>query len=228
MIANETLLWTHDISEAMKAPQALVLLTNLDDLAIRPLLQLAPTPDDLLRAATYGEAAKARFFARRALLRQLLARRLGCAAEAVVVSADGSGAPRVATPKNDVFLSVSGRGALAAFAIAPRPIGVDIEILGQPEEVPGAMLHQAEAERLQGLNSVARHKAFLEIWTLKEAYLKALRIGLAREPAEIEARFAKGGDIRLFDHGAPVTTTACECRSEVLGREAIIAACVAM
>jgi 4'-phosphopantetheinyl transferase len=229
-VASETIFWTRDIADAAEGPQALVFLADVDDPALRPLLQLAPTPQDLVRVEAYRGAVKERFFACRALLRQLVARKLGCNAEVVSIIADESGAPRLSAPHDssdtDLFLSISRRGALAALAVAPRPIGVDIEILSEPEDVPVAMLHKSEAERLASLDVAARHKAFLEIWTLKEAYLKALRTGLSREPAAIEVRFEQCGQIRLFDRGQPVTTTACECRSEVLGYEGVILACV--
>ncbi len=230
-LSSETIFWTRDFSAAAKAPHGLVFLADLDDPAICPLTQLAPTAEDFLRADIYGGAAKERFLARRAVLRRLLAGRLGCAAEAAVVAADGSGAPRLVAPKPvspnaELFLSISGCGALAAFALAPRPIGIDIEILGLPEEVPTAMLHKAEAERLAPLDHAARHKAFLEIWTVKEAYLKARRTGLSREPAEIEVRFEDEDAIRLFDRGQPVATIVCACHNEALGGATIIAACV--
>ena len=228
--SHPPIFWTRDSAGAVNGSQALVLLADLDDPTLGPLTSLLPTPEDLARAATYPDARRGYFLARRALLRQLVARRFGCAAEAVVISVDESGAPRIASPNEispdaNLRLSISRRGALVALAIAPRPIGVDVEILGRPEEVPAAMLHKDEAERLADLNGAARHKAFLEIWTLKEAYLKALRTGLRREPAEIEVRW-EDGQIRLFDRERPVATTACDSRCEMLGAETIIAACV--
>ncbi len=228
-VSSETIFWTRDFSAATQAPQPLVLFADLADPAIRALTQAPPPPEDFARAAAYRDARRDYFLARRMLLRQLIARRLGCAAEAVVIAADESGAPRLALPfKNapepELFLSIARRGALAALAIASRPIGVDMEILGPPEEIPTAMLHAAEAERLVPLGRAARHRAFLEIWTLKEAYLKALRTGLSREPAEIEVR-REGTQIRLFDRGLGVAA-ACQSRCEIFSAETVIAACV--
>ncbi len=75
---------------------------------------------------------------------------LGCAAGEVVVGADPSGAPKLIAPKQNapLFISISGRGSFAAFAAAATPIGVDLEILGAPEDVPSAMLHESERARL--------------------------------------------------------------------------------
>ena len=228
-VSNETIFWTRDVCNAAEGPQAFVLLTDLDDPALRHLTQLAPTPQDLARAEAYRGADKERFLARRAVLRRLVARKLGCAAEAASIIVDDFGAPRLSaphiSPDAELFLSISRRGALAALAVASRPIGVDIEISGTPEEVPTAMLHGNEAARLAPLDQSARHRAFLEIWTLKEAYLKALRTGLLREPAQIEIRLDEG-QIRLLDCGRPVATTTCETRTERLGGNTIIVACV--
>ncbi len=226
-VSSETIFWTHAIGDAALSQQAVVLWLDLDDPAIRPLTELPATEEDVSRAAAYG-VARTYFLARRAVLRHFIARRLGCAAEAVAISTDSSGAPVLSAPRQsaELFLSISGRGAFAAFAIASRPIGVDIEILGPAEDVPMAMLHANEAARLAGLDPASRHKAFLEIWTVKEAYLKALRIGLSREPSEIEVRFEEESGIRLFDAWRPVTVTASASRSEGLGGETLIAACV--
>ncbi|MHB8885639.1 MAG: 4'-phosphopantetheinyl transferase family protein [Methylovirgula sp.] len=228
-VASETIFWTRDFSAAARAPQALVLLADLDDPALRTLTSLPPTPEDLARASVYRDARRGYFLARRALMRQLIARRFGWAAETMTIAVDESGAPRLKSPANgpkpELYLSIARRAALAVLAIAPRPIGVDLELLGPPEAIPTAALHEAEAERLAALDDVAQHRAFLEIWTLKEAYLKALRTGLTREPAKIEVRREKA-QIRLFDRGQPIVAAACESKRETFGGKTVIAACV--
>ncbi|QXX76206.1 4'-phosphopantetheinyl transferase superfamily protein [Methylovirgula sp. HY1] len=226
-VASETIFWTRDFSAAARAPRALVLLADVDDPALRGLTSLPPKPEDLARASAYRDARRGYFLARRALMRQLVARRLGCAAEAVTIAVDAAGAPCLGSATNgpELFVSIARRGALAVLAIAPRPIGVDLELLGPPEAIPTAVLHDAEAQHLAPMDAVAQHRAFLEIWTLKEAYLKALRTGLTREPAEIEVRREKA-QIRLYDRGRPVVPATCESRRETFGGKTVVAACV--
>ena len=86
------------------------------------------------------------------------------------------GAPRLLAPAAGLFLSVSARGALAALAIGPTPIGVDIE----PDVAQTAplldVLHPREREG---------GAPFLALWTAKEAVVKALGAGFNIDPATL-------------------------------------------
>lgn len=227
-LANETISWIGDIDAVNSAPQDIACLVDLDDPAVQALTQVQPTAEDDLRAAAYGDAMRQRFLSRRAVLRQLLARRFGRPVATVVISADDSGAPCLAAPVmgSPCFLSISGRAAFAAFAVASRPVGIDLEILGEPEPVPQAALHPNEATRLAALNETDRHKAFLELWTVKEAYFKALRIGLLREPSEVEIRFEADRHAEIVERGASITAGVSVRRFQKRASTTIIAACV--
>jgi len=52
---------------------------------------------------------------------------------------------------------------------------------------------------LQRLPQSQRSIRFLQLWTSKEAYLKARRTGLRREPSEIAAEIGSDGHIRIVD-----------------------------
>lgn len=75
-----------------------------------------------------------------------------------------------------VWWSASSSGGLAAVAVAERRVGLDLE---QRRERPRweqiARRYFSEDEWRAATGSPAR---FLEFWTLKEAYLKALGLGL--------------------------------------------------
>jgi 4'-phosphopantetheinyl transferase len=225
--SRDTIFLTHDLAEAASHKGATVVVLDLDDPRFADRRVLPPTKEDLSRSDSYGAAARKMFLARRALFRHFLATRLGCDAEEIVIAADPSGAPTLIAPKQNqpFFLSISRRGSFAAFAAATTPVGVDIEILSQPEDVPSAMLHESERKRLSGTDAVAGNKAFLELWTLKEAYLKALWLGLSREPSEIAVTFTDGG-LALFDRGAPVPAKALLSKAEPLGKDTLIIGCV--
>lgn len=66
-------------------------------------------------------------------------------------------------------------------AVASVPVGVDIETLG-PEIDPASLLdlvcHPQEKEELAGLAYAPLRTRFLSLWVLKEAYCKALGLGL--------------------------------------------------
>ncbi|MFE7015959.1 4'-phosphopantetheinyl transferase family protein [Streptomyces sp. NPDC057651] len=62
-------------------------------------------------------------------------------------------------------------------------VGADIESLPAPSTVESvtAVLHPRERDEIAGLaHSTARAAAFGRVWVRKEAYFKALGIGLAR------------------------------------------------
>lgn len=222
--AHDLISFSLDLAEAALLAEPVVLVLDLDARPLQDLAMLPPTAEDVASATSRGVAARKRFFTRRALLRHFLGVRFHCAAADVVVASKPSGAPRLLAPRQAAmpFLSIAGRGGFAAFAVAARPIGVDLEILGSPEEVPNAMLHEAERNRLAGLDEASRHQAFLKIWTLKEAYVKALEAGLAREPSDIEVRFGDDGEIQLIDRGARVPAKALRCEVMRIGHDTLI------
>src|SRR5579863_752287 len=226
--AHDPIFLSYDMAEAASAPEPVVLVLDLGSPSLQDLAALKPTEADVARAATYGVVRRERFLARRAVLRHFLAARFHGEASDVVVGSQPSGEPTLIAPaqSSTPFLSIAGRGAFAAFALAARPIGVDLEILGPPEEIPEAVLHKAERKNLAGLDASARHEAFVKIWTLKEAYVKALGVGLAREPSEIEVRFDAVGGIELVDRGAHVPASALRCEVERRGHDALIISCV--
>ncbi len=106
------------------------------------------------------------------------------------------GRPIVKSPRlDDVDFSVTHCEGLVAVAVASLPgvnIGVDFEPLHRPAYDTGvvdAYFHPNEARYVRALES-ARSTRFLELWTLKEAYLKATGeglSGLSRAPSFVVA-----------------------------------------
>ncbi len=183
---------------------------------------LAPTPRDLQEAPS-RDPLRGAFLRRRALSRCAVAARLGVAPQSVEIGHAGSGAPMVLAPSCALKISVSGRADFCSVAMAEAPIGVDIEPL-RDVEPPWNMLHPTERDALAGLTGAARIEAFLRLWTAKEAYLKALGLGFAREPA----RTAIGSDFSIFDEDCAPTVAARGWRRLMLNGEDYIAACVVL
>ena len=163
----------------------------LDDPALAALASLAPTARDLAEATSHPDPD--RFLRRRAISRSLLARRMECAADGVAIGHDGRGTPFVLDSRRgwpETFLSVSARHTLFAIAFAPHRIGIDLEPVGLPAEPPWNVLALAERQALQALPPARQHVAFLEIWTAREALLKAMGVGFLeagdaqREPGQ--------------------------------------------
>ncbi len=164
-----------------------------------------PNAADLADAGN-REGEKLRLFLRRrTLLRVLVAQRLGLAPDAILIGYDARGAPvlrqrRLPRARNRpqasrLFVSLSARGSLAAFALAEGPVGIDLEPLADPGPLSAA-LTPAEKAALAAAPEEVRPAMALRYWTAKEAYLKALGLGLLRDPARIEIAAADGFTVR--------------------------------
>ena len=91
-------------------------------------------------------------------------------------------------------LSHSGDCALLAVSRVAE-IGVDVEMLRLPHEarqLAKSVFSAAELETLSNLSDDALETAFFTCWTRKEAYLKALGIGLTVNPATVTVGLETG------------------------------------
>ena len=91
-------------------------------------------------------------------------------------------------------LSHSGDCALLAVSRVAE-IGVDVEMLRLPREarqLAESVFSAAELETLSNVSDDALETAFFTCWTRKEAYLKALGIGLTANPATITVGLETG------------------------------------
>lgn len=166
-----------------------------DDVGLRfaaPSTGAAP-PDVLSRAererlATFGHPdRRLGFVLGRTAARELLAERLGCAPADVPLVVAPSGAPVVAGDDLHVSIAHAGRGAesLAAAAVAPRRLGLDLERI-QPRraDLYQRILRPEEYALLDRL-PLDHDAAQTLLWSLKEAVLKGLHTGLRRSTRSI-------------------------------------------
>jgi phosphopantetheinyl transferase len=126
---------------------------------------------------------------RRALPQALAAGALDLNPDAVLVTQATGYPPMVTRPLGSgLFLSIASRGPFTAAAIATSPVGIDVEIVDPEGEIPWNVLHPGEATILARHEVHARPAAAARLWSLKEAYLKALGLGLSREPTSFAVR----------------------------------------
>jgi 4'-phosphopantetheinyl transferase len=161
------------------------------------------SPEELDRAARFhARRDKDRFIARRGLLRELLGQQVRAAPGRLVFSSGPFGKPALATPAGDRLLhfSAAHSDTLAAFAISHgAELGVDIERVRELPDLPGLISticsdrEQLEWERVP---EDQRLRAFFNIWTRKEAFLKGIGLGLSKPPREIEVRQFPGWSLR--------------------------------
>ncbi|MET0387445.1 MAG: 4'-phosphopantetheinyl transferase superfamily protein [Polyangiales bacterium] len=120
-----------------------------------------------------------------ALTRRVLARALGCDPRALSFALREHGRPELAGPAAASGLRFNlshTRGLVACGIAAHDDLGVDVEELGRRVEIEGLarrVFSPRERAGLDALSGEAQRARFFELWTLKEAYVKATGKGLA-------------------------------------------------
>jgi 4'-phosphopantetheinyl transferase len=153
--------------------------------------------DDVDRiAALRRPIDRARFATGRALLRLLVAARVGIAAADVQLEVrcpgcgGGHGRPLVLGPPDEapVHVGVSHAGDWVLVAVAGRAVGVDVESCGQTEFAgfDDLALTAEEQRALAGMPTPDRPVARTTAWVQKEAILKLHGIGLRAEPSSVQ------------------------------------------
>ena len=126
------------------------------------------------------------YVAAHALGRGLLAAWTGVAPGGWGITVDACVLPEAVPPAGmrRLRLNLSHTRGLAAAALTEEhDVGVDVEWLGRRPVEDGLaqrFFAPAECAQLVALPPEARHHAFLDFWTLKEAYVKAIGKGLAQ------------------------------------------------
>jgi len=143
------------------------------------------------RADAYAfERDARRFVVSRAVLRNLLTRFTGIPACECKFRLGQHGKPVLeADIDQPVHFSLSRSKELVSIGFAPHPLGVDIEWLGKAIDIDlliDRVLSRCEQKAFERLDPADRREAFLQYWTLKEAYLKALGAGLSVPPTMVE------------------------------------------
>ncbi|MFF3492615.1 4'-phosphopantetheinyl transferase family protein [Streptomyces sp. NPDC002795] len=140
-------------------------------------------------AAFHFERHRVRYVSAHLALRAILGERLGRAPGDVRFTrlpCPGCGGPHGRPALADVpgpHFSLSHSGDLALVALAPAPVGADVEELPTPKvaEELTAVLHPRERAELAALAGPReRRLGVARAWVRKEAYLKGLGTGLSR------------------------------------------------
>jgi phosphopantetheinyl transferase len=144
------------------------------------------TPDEMARLQAITEPVRrSEFLAGHWLVRVLAGQWLGCDPQSLALVAASFGQPRLQAAGADVSLhvSLSHSGGWLAVALAPVPVGVDLELSRRPRDwqaLARALFAEEESRALDDAAPVARAAVFHRVWTLKEAYAKRDGRGLTR------------------------------------------------
>lgn len=164
--------------------------------AVRPIfprLRLFLTPEEMARLGTYRQDPdRERFLLGRALLRLFAGDILDVPPQTVPLQATSTGKPIIANC--GLHVNVSHSGDVVALAMAERPVGIDVEAIAEavPWEAMTIAFSPTERARLSGLAGDERRRRFYEIWTRKEALLKADGRGLHDDLPSVETMRSDG------------------------------------
>jgi phosphopantetheinyl transferase len=144
----------------------------------------------------------ARFAASHAALRLVLARYLGGEPAGLEFRVGPHGQPRLAA--DEVRFSLARSGPLALIAVARQPVGADLERVAARSglaDVVAARFAPREAARIAAGCCGSPTRSFYRHWTAKEAYLKAVGLGLA---GLRDTELACGARSAIWYAGTPV------------------------
>jgi 4'-phosphopantetheinyl transferase len=130
----------------------------------------------------------------RGQLRVLLGHYLQLAPELVRIDLGAQGKPQV----EGLEFNLSHSGDLVAYAFSSVPLGIDVE---QRRDLDGAALVKRfftplEWQEWQELPAADQERVFFQVWTIKEAYLKAIGTGLARSLSTIPVQLSPPWQLR--------------------------------
>ena len=162
--------------------------------------------DEKRRCAAFRfETHRHHYLAAHVLLRRAISNWTTCRPEEIQFARTSDGKP-YCIPMNagkQIEFSLTHTHGLVACAVSSVPVGIDAEWIGR--KVDFDLLREAlsEEERIQleGCDPASQHRRFLEYWTLKEAYLKAIGKGLSVNLKSVSFDVANGNGILV----GPVT-----------------------
>ena len=148
------------------------------------------------RAARFAtDDLRRRYVAAHAFVRRALAAHTGADAAALRFDAGAFGKPQLIDfPQVHFNLSHSGDWALCVIS-DDGPVGVDIEVvrpLDEHDDLAARFFSAAEYDALVALSEEQQVFTFFEIWTKKEAYVKATGRGLAQPLQDFSVPISAG------------------------------------
>ncbi len=125
------------------------------------------------------------FLATRALERTVLAAHLGCSPDAIRFERNAYGKPSIVGEPKLRFNLTNTLDLVACTVSESGDIGIDAEPLARADtvlEVASSVFLPSEIAELEALDVSAKSRRAVELWTLKEAYMKAMGMGMSLPP----------------------------------------------
>lgn len=153
--------------------------------------------DERERAARFRfELHRHRYIVSRAVLRQILSQYVGLPASEIEFVTNAHGKPALLEPTSNLEFNVSHAGGVAVLAFAEgRRVGVDVEDTGRDAEfrrLADRFFSPRERDVFASLPDSQVREEFYACWTRKEAYIKALGLGVTHGLANFTVAFGHG------------------------------------
>jgi 4'-phosphopantetheinyl transferase len=162
------------------------------------------SPDELERAQRFKfDLHRNRYIAGRGILRSILARYLDVSAKALQFTYSAHQKPQLlAATIPGLQFNLAHSADLAVIAVANAgPLGVDVEELRpvkDAEELVARFFSTRESDLFQSLAPSQKPAAFFNLWTRKEALLKATGEGITGGLNRVEVSFLENEPARLL------------------------------
>lgn len=141
-------------------------------------------PEELARAARFHfPHHRARWISAHRALRQILARYVDATADGLQFVTNAHGKPALTAANPQVEFNLTHSENLALLAVAQQDVGIDVEYLRGTCDWDRLAERVFTARELGPLDRLGtpdtRTRQFYELWTAKEAYIKARGIGMS-------------------------------------------------
>lgn len=158
------------------------------------------------------EEGKLCFLVSRAMIRTLLGTAIGCPPTTLTIIADAQGKPFIDQPTTHWQFNLSHSQGLITLALAyDTAVGVDVECHHRNTDtlqLARHFFHFREIQQLEALATDEQRQHFFKLWTLKEAYVKALGYGLSHALDSFGFTFQQP-DSMLAMHPSPQFVVNC-------------------
>jgi len=177
-----------------------------------------------------SDAVRKVFLTSRALVRSVLAAQLQCAPSDLHFYRDHNDKPQLRQPATRWQFNLSHAGDWAVLALCDGgAVGVDVETHDRRNQLRGIaqrFFTAQENRAMAELNEEDWIQRFFELWTLKEAYVKALGRGIATALAGTDIEYRSTTEVALHLSAAALCEGSVNCWHYTLAPGTSLAAAV--
>jgi 4'-phosphopantetheinyl transferase len=172
--------------------------------AVRTAAALLSDAERLRATRFFFDRDRRRFIVARARLRRLLGARLGVRPETVEFAYGQNAKPALAPrfADSDLHFNVSHCDDVAVYAFSPgSEVGIDVEairVIDDADDIAARFFSRLELDAYRALDARDKPLGFVNCWTRKEAFVKAVGDALSMPLHDVEVTLAPGEPARIL------------------------------